>query len=159
MNSLFVNFLEWFQGKSSLLTACAIIVALTCFVVYMDFRQEDAKHKEQWQWLADFDFPVPYFEDMQKRHPHLTADEIAQAFEKLRTHFLHCLQRSPQALIMPTGLVDDCWQIMILDTRQYHKFCNCAFGKYLHHEPDGLMADSFTSRNELEARGKKHEGM
>ena len=159
MNSLLVNFLEWFQGKSSLLTACAILVALTCFVVYMDFRQEDAKHKEQRQWLADFDFSAPYFEEMKKRHSHLTVDEITQAFEKLRIHFLHCSQRSPKALIMPTGLVDDCWQIMILDTRQYQKFCNSVFGKYLHHEPDGLMADSFTSRNELEARGKKHELM
>jgi hypothetical protein len=159
MNSLSVNFLEWFQGKSSLLTACAILVALACFVVYMDFRQQDAKHKEQGLWLADFDFSVPYFEDMKKRHPHLAIDEIVQAFEKLRNHFLLCWQRSPQALIMPTGLVDDCWKVMILDTRQYHKFCNCAFGKYLHHEPNGLMADSFTCRNELEARGKKHDGM
>lgn len=159
MNSIWVSFLEWFQGESSLLLACAVLLALTCFVVFMEFRQDAAKHKEQQQWIVGFDFAAMYFAEVQNRYPQRTSDEITQAFEKLRAHFLHCWQRSPQAWIMPTGLVDDCWKVMIIDTRQYHKFCHCAFGKYLHHEPNGLIADSFTSRNELEARGKKHELM
>ncbi len=159
MNSIWGSFLKWFQGNSSFLIACAVLLALACFVVYMDFRQNAAEHKKQWQWLADFDFSGPYFEEMKKRHPHLTIDEIMQAFEKLRDHFIHCWQRSPHALIMPTDLVDDCWEVMICDTRQYHKFCHCVFGKYLHHEPNGLMADSFTSSNDLAAMNHTRELM
>jgi hypothetical protein len=159
MNSTLTIFLEWIQASYGFFLACAGLLSLACFVAFMEFRQDAAKHKKQQQWLDGFDFQLSYFEEVQKRYPHLTPDDITQAFEQLRAYFLLCWQRSPQAAAMPDGMVDACWQVMILQTRQYHKFCHCAFGRYLHHEPHGLAYDLFTNSNDLAARGRPRELM
>lgn len=36
---------------------------------------------------------------------------------------------------MPVEDIDHLWHAHILDTNEYHKFCEKAFGKYLHHQP------------------------
>lgn len=159
MSSTLAVFLEWIQARYEFLLAYGGILTLACFVVFMEFRQDAATQKKQQQWLNCFDFSVRYFEEVQKRYPHLTSEEITQGFEQLRAYFLLCWQRLHQAATMPSGLVDDCWQIMILNTREYHLFCHHAFGLYLHHEPDGLASDPFTSSNNLAAAGRSRELM
>ncbi len=159
MNNTLAIFLEWIQVRYEFLIAYGGILALACFVVFMEFRQDAAKHKEQQRWIAGFDFSAMYFAEVKNRYPLRSTDEIADAFEQLRAYFLLCWQRSSLPVVMPSGLVDDCWQTMILNTRQYHKFCNCAFGRYLHHEPDGLVSDTFTTSNELVTRGRPRELM
>jgi hypothetical protein len=41
---------------------------------------------------------------------------------------------------MPSRAVDIAWHEMILMTRTYHHFCERAFGYYLHHSPEAVMA-------------------
>jgi hypothetical protein len=157
MNTTLTIFIEWLQTKSDLLFAVGGILVLAFFVMYMEFRQDAAKHKKQKQWLDGFDFPVAYFEEIQKQHPHLTSGEIKQAFEQLRSYLLACRHKSPQTGDLPTGLVDECWKVMILDTRNYHEFCNHVFGKYLHRDANGLASDVYTSRNERVAKKPQRE--
>ena len=37
---------------------------------------------------------------------------------------------------MPSRLVDEAWHEFILDSLSYTRFCEAAFGGYLHHTPD-----------------------
>ena len=42
---------------------------------------------------------------------------------------------------MPSRVVDIAWHEMILFTREYHAFCDRAFGRYLHHSPDAVAGE------------------
>lgn len=159
MNSSLAILREWYDARYGILLACAGLSVLAFFVMFMENRQYDDTRKKQRKWLEGYDFAPIYFEELQKRYPHLTPNEITQAFEQLRVYFLLCWQGSPQTLAMPSGLVDVCWQVMILDSRLYHKFCHLAFGRYLHHDQDGLANDSFTSGNDLATRERPHDLM
>jgi hypothetical protein len=41
---------------------------------------------------------------------------------------------------MPSRAVDEAWHEFILDSIPYTRFCNLAFGAYLHHTPDEGMS-------------------
>jgi hypothetical protein len=41
---------------------------------------------------------------------------------------------------MPSRLVDEAWHEFILDSLSYTRFCEVAFGGYLHHTPDEAMS-------------------
>lgn len=43
---------------------------------------------------------------------------------------------------MPSQVVDEAWHNFILFTKEYKKFCNGTFGRFLHHIP----AEAMTSR-------------
>ena len=43
---------------------------------------------------------------------------------------------------MPSKAVDEAWHEMILMTREYTYFCDRAFGRYLHHNPDSTLTVS-----------------
>lgn len=38
---------------------------------------------------------------------------------------------------MPSHAVDEAWHGLILCTAQYSAFCEAAYGRFLHHHPDG----------------------
>jgi hypothetical protein len=45
---------------------------------------------------------------------------------------------------MPSQAVDVAWHRFILLTREYHDFCEHAFGHYLHHTPEAAMKEPMT---------------
>ena len=59
--------------------------------------------------------------------------------EGLRAWFLACLYANGKTLGMPSRAVDVAWHEFILLTRDYHAFCEEAFGRYLHHSPAVAM--------------------
>jgi hypothetical protein len=63
------------------------------------------------------------------------------ALEGLRAWYLACLEADGELLGMPSRAVDVAWHEMILMTREYHAFCEKAFGRYLHHSPEALMPE------------------
>jgi hypothetical protein len=58
----------------------------------------------------------------------------------LREWFVCCAWRGRTILGMPSRLVDEAWHEFILDSLSYTRFCNVAFGGYLHHTPDEAMS-------------------
>ncbi|WP_063059894.1 hypothetical protein [Nocardia sienata] len=42
-----------------------------------------------------------------------------------------------QVIGMPSHAVDEAWHGLILCTRRYAEFCDRAYGRFLHHYPDG----------------------
>jgi hypothetical protein len=65
--------------------------------------------------------------------------QVNVALEGLREWYLACLSAPGEVLGMPSKAVDVAWHEMILMTRIYHRFCEQAFGHYLHHSPDSVM--------------------
>jgi hypothetical protein len=65
--------------------------------------------------------------------------QVAIALEGLREWYLVCLAARGRMLGMPSKAVDVAWHEMILMTREYHHFCDSAFGTYLHHTPESAM--------------------
>lgn len=65
--------------------------------------------------------------------------QVAIALEGLREWYLVCLAARGRMLGMPSKAVDVAWHEMILMTREYHWFCEHAFGSYLHHTPESEM--------------------
>ena len=56
---------------------------------------------------------------------------------------------------MPSKAVDEAWHEMILITREYTYFCERAFGRYLHHNPDSTIdvpMDEITRRDARDRR-------
>jgi hypothetical protein len=69
-----------------------------------------------------------------------SAADVPRVLEGLRWWYVACLCGRRQTLGMPSRTVDEAWHQMILMTREYHAFCDKAFGYYLHHMPDGAMS-------------------
>lgn len=45
--------------------------------------------------------------------------------------------RDDQVIGMPSRAVDEAWHGLILCTARYARFCDAAYGRFLHHHPDG----------------------
>lgn len=45
--------------------------------------------------------------------------------------------RDGQVIGMPSHAVDEAWHGLILCTNRYSRFCEAAYGKFLHHFPEG----------------------
>lgn len=45
--------------------------------------------------------------------------------------------RADQVIGMPSRAVDEAWHGLILCTQRYAAFCNDAYGRFLHHYPEG----------------------
>ena len=67
--------------------------------------------------------------------------QVDVALEGLREWYLACLSAPGEVLGMPSKAVDIAWHEMILMTRTYHSFCERAYGHYLHHSPEPVMAE------------------
>src|SRR3954468_2507170 len=61
------------------------------------------------------------------------------ALDGLRAWYLACLYADGELIGMPSKIIDVAWHEMILRTREYHEFCQFAFGQYLHHTPDSML--------------------
>jgi len=64
------------------------------------------------------------------------------ALDGLRSWYLASLYADNALIGMPSKAVDEAWHEMILMTREYTFFCDRAFGRYLHHNPDSTLSVS-----------------
>ncbi|WP_405493999.1 hypothetical protein [Nocardia sp. NBC_00511] len=53
--------------------------------------------------------------------------------------------RDGQVIGMPSHAVDEAWHGLILCTVRYQRFCDSAYGRFLHHFPDGEDSGPATS--------------
>ena len=62
--------------------------------------------------------------------------------------------RDGQVIGMPSHAVDEAWHGLILCTVRYAAFCNAAYGRFLHHHPDGGAADGHDAGSAAEQLGR-----
>lgn len=87
-------------------------------------------------------YPYQRFLDkrLAARRPELSAEQRAEVFAGLNDYFQLCRTAGKRMVAMPSQAVDDAWHEFILFTRQYEKFCQSAFGRFLHHTPAEAMS-------------------
>ena len=56
--------------------------------------------------------------------------------------------RDNQVIGMPSHAVDEAWHGLILCTARYSAFCEKAYGRFLHHHPDGGAPDNVRAATE-----------
>lgn len=97
-------------------------------------------------FLQRYSFPFVLHHKLRERHPKLSDSEIHQVLEGLRQFFFVCQLGSAVSkgvsFGMPSKVVDDAWHEFILMSREYTRFCDRAFGRYLHHTPAALSEES-----------------
>ncbi|MDP9198349.1 MAG: hypothetical protein M3O07_03925, partial [Pseudomonadota bacterium] len=86
-------------------------------------------------YIRAYMFPQGVFEKFHKARPMLDVKQQQIVARGLRQFFLTYHKSGHQRVAMPSQAVDDLWHEFILFTRDYKKFCDEAFGQFLHHTP------------------------
>jgi hypothetical protein len=125
-----------------------IVFATVCIValaVHYFFGRERRPSASRARFIAHYVFPAELGRRVLALHPELHSDQISLVLEGLRQYFLICLTARSGGIArhvgMPSKAVDDAWHEFILMTHDYSQFCSRAFGRYLHHVPDGQMQE------------------
>jgi hypothetical protein len=104
-------------------------------------RRRRAARKAE-AYIASYDFPSHISARVRRRSPVLDERGWKLVEQGLREWFICCAWRGRTVLGMPSRLVDEAWHEFILDSISYTRFCEAAFGGYLHHTPDEAMSTS-----------------
>jgi hypothetical protein len=115
----------------------ALILGVLLIVVYthtLEARRE--------QFIREFALPPGLYEKLREKHPHLSLKDCQLVGHALRQFFLAYLKSRRQEIAMPSQVVDDLWHEFILYTHAYAQFTRRAFGRFLHHVPAAVFAQS-----------------
>lgn len=113
-------------------------------------KRKEKKIASRVAFIDGYVFSFSLREKFKKRHPQLNEKAVEAVFAALKDFFICCTDSKWHS--MPSKVVDDAWHEFILHTREYHGFCEEAFGKFLHHTP----AETF---EKLQSNGKKKDGL
>ncbi len=116
-------------GDAVPLFAVLVLAALT---VWLWSRWRQARRAE---FIRNFNFPPGLFERLARQHPQLEQKDRQLVAQGLRQFFLAYLLGGRRFVSMPSQVADDLWHEFILYTRNYARFCDRAFGRFLHHTP------------------------
>ncbi|MEV4347861.1 hypothetical protein AB0J83_25680 [Actinoplanes sp. NPDC049596] len=72
-------------------------------------------------------------------HGDLDAAGVALVEDAIRQWFRLTARRPRARLSMPSVAVDELWNAMVLDARDYAQFCDKAFGHFLAHTPESAL--------------------
>jgi hypothetical protein len=100
-------------------------------------RRRTARRAEA--YIASYTFPT-HISPRVRRRSQLDEAGWRLVEQGLREWFVCCAWRGRTVLGMPSRLVDEAWHEFILDSISYTRFCEAAFGGYLHHTPDEAMS-------------------
>ncbi len=87
------------------------------------------------RFIRAYMFPPGVFQKFHAARPGLEVKDQQLVARALRHFFLAWLKGGCRRVAMPTQVTDDLWHEFILFTRDYQRFCDKAFGQFLHHTP------------------------
>ena len=97
---------------------------------------------ERRAFIESYRYPPGLREKIDQEYdPALGEERLDTVLEGLRAWLLACLYGGGKTLGMPSQAVDVAWHEFILFTREYHEFCERAFGYYLHHTPEAALEE------------------
>ncbi|HET7444647.1 MAG TPA: hypothetical protein VFJ57_08315 [Solirubrobacterales bacterium] len=97
-------------------------------------RSRAARKAEE--YISAYTFPSHVERRVRRELPQLDEIGWARGEQGLREWFAW---RGRTVLGMPSWAVDEAWHELILDSVGYTRFCEQAFGEYLHHTPGEAM--------------------
>ena len=89
------------------------------------------------KFVKDYEFTPATLQTFQKLSGINPDSEKGKSIQKAlkQYYMLHVSKDSDDLIGMPSQEIDHLWHAHILDTQEYHSFCEKAFGYYLHHIP------------------------
>jgi hypothetical protein len=157
--AFFTETFPWFEPIWQYFEAIFLVLLMAVSVVALEGRQ----WRKQKIALKNWQFDPAYASEVLLKYPHLSESDVIEAFEQLRLYFQICWRYEKRLVAIPSRLVDTCWHLFILDTRNYAQFCELAFGRFLHHEPPSTVelqkmpADARNQRQML-ANARAYQG-
>jgi hypothetical protein len=157
--TFFTETFPWVAPMAQFFSAIFLILLMAVSVIALENRE----YRKQKIALEDWKFDKAYTREVLLKYPHLNEDDVIEAFEQLRLYFQICWRYEKRLVAMPSRLIDTCWHLFILDTRNYAQFCELAFGRFLHHEPPSTVelqkmpADARNQRQML-ANARAYQG-
>lgn len=116
----------------------AFLVLLTALVVALATAfWQSRRHRElaRERTIRSYVFPPAVLAQFREHHPFIDEKGLHLVGRALRQFFLVHSRAKPQRVTMPSKAADALWHAFILDTQAYTRFCDQAFGAYLHHVP------------------------
>jgi hypothetical protein len=122
---------------TGVLAAATIAFAIVAWRLYVE-----AVAGRRERHIRAYVFSGALFNKLREKHKHLELKDCHLVARALREFFLAHLKSGRRYVGMPSRVVDDLWHEFILDTQEYSRFCQTAFGRYFHHTPAGSMGKS-----------------
>jgi hypothetical protein len=97
------------------------------------------------EFIRSFALPKGLYDKLRKRRDGLSDKDCQLAGQALRQFFLAYLKSGRKPVSMPSQVTDDLWHEFILYTRNYQRFCQQAFGHFMHHTPAVALGNVKTS--------------
>lgn len=126
------------------MNAATIIVGMVVAVVLLIVAGNalaSYKRLRRAEFIRRYPWPRGLLDKLAQHHPGFTRKESALVSEGLRQFFLAYLNSGRREVAMPSQVADDLWHEFILYTRDYGRFCNQAFGRFLHHTPAVMLRE------------------
>jgi hypothetical protein len=120
------------------MNAAAIIIGMVVAVVLLLVAGNalaSYKRLRRAEFIRRYPWPRGLLDKLADHHPGFGRKETALVSEGLRQFFLAYLNSGRREVAMPSQVADDLWHEFILYTRDYGRFCDRAFGRFLHHTP------------------------
>ena len=115
------------------------IVAASAGLILWLFWRHWARSRRS-AYIDNFPYARLLDKRLAARRPELNEIQRLEVFAGLADYFQLCQSAGKRMVAMPSQAVDDAWHEFILFTRQYDKFCQGAFGRFLHHTPAEAMS-------------------
>lgn len=147
--SFFAGTYPWLAPMVKFFSITIVILLVFVFLKALQSR----KWSQQQQRLKNWKFDDAYFKEILLKYPHLTHEQVLEAFEQLRLFFFICWRHEKKTVAMPSKLLDLCWHAFICDSRSYAQFNEAVFGRFLHHELQNsfeLQKMEVSARNQLQ---------
>lgn len=131
----------------------------------MEIIDMNTSFLEKASLIREYEFPFMVKKRLKYMYPHMSTCDIDLVLAGLKDYFIIILSGDmkvfnvPKTGVgMPSVVIDDAWHLWILNTPEYHSFCNDVFGNYVHHIPDDATTDFIEARsNLLECSGYKED--
>ena len=126
------------------MNAAAIIIGMVVAVVLLlaaGNALASYKRLRRAEFIRRYPWPPGLLDKLASHHPGFTRKQTALVSEGLRQFFLAYLNSGRREVAMPSQVADDLWHEFILYTRDYGRFCNRAFGRFLHHTPAVVLRE------------------
>jgi hypothetical protein len=116
-----------------LLALVAAASAILMFRAWLRLRRAE--------FIRTYRWPAGLLDRLEKHHSGFARKDSALVSQGLRQFFIAYLMSGRRYVSMPSQVVDDLWHEFILYTRDYNRFCQRAFGTFLHHTPAVVLSE------------------
>lgn len=120
-------------------TSAILLIVILFFGIrnyYKKFRWKSAQ-----KYIERYDFPQEVVRKWKAHYPTISNEQTKKGMLALKQFFLIIAHskiingKSPkEGFDMPSIVVDKLWHEFILSSQEYTRFCNHAYGSYLHHQ-------------------------